>query len=83
MHSPRTQRVSVTLMRMYGRGVYKFLCVHGYIHVIILPSCTMFDRANSNVKLASSSRVEVLERSSRVRELERSSARVSHIKTRE
>ena len=36
----------------------------------MLPSCTMFDRANSNVKLASSSQVEVLERSSRVRLLE-------------
>ena len=82
-------------MRTYGRGVYKFLCVHGYR--IILPSCTVFDRANSNVKLASSSRVEVLERSSRVRVLERSSTstsarvlecegsdlRVSHIETRE
>ena len=62
-------------MRTYGLGVYKFLCVHGYI--IILPSCTMFDRANSNVKLASSSRVEVLERSSRVRVLERSSTSTS------
>ena len=55
-------------MRTYGRGVYKFLCVHGYI--ILLPSCTMFDRANSNVKLArlyaSSSRVEVLHWSARV-----------------
>ena len=49
-------------MRTYRRGVYKFLCVHGYI--ILVPLCTMFDRANSNVKLASSSRVEVLERSS-------------------
>ena len=40
----------------------------------------MFDRANSNVKLASSSRVEssrVLERSSRVRVLERSSTSTS------
>ena len=45
--------------------------MHGYI--IILPSCTMFDRANSNVKLASSSRVEVLERSSRVRGVRSSS----------
>ena len=26
--------------------------------VVIVPSCTMFDRANSNVKLASSSQVE-------------------------
>ena len=45
--------------------------MHGYI--ILVPLCTMLDRANSNVKLASSSRVEVLERSSRVRVLERSS----------
>ena len=26
--------------------------------IVIVPSCTMFDRANSNVKLASSSRVK-------------------------
>ena len=83
-----------TYVRTYRRGVYKFLCVHGYI--ILVPLCTMLDRANSNVKLASSSRVEVLERSSRVRvlecsradlrvklEYECSSARVSHIETRE
>ena len=62
-------------MRTYRRGVYKFLCVHGYI--ILVPLCTMLDRANSNVKLASSSRVEVLERSSRVRVLERSSTSTS------
>ena len=66
-------------MRTYRRGVYKFLCVHGYI--ILLPSCTMFDRANSMSSLArlyaSSSRVEVLERSSRVRVLERSSTSTS------
>ena len=42
---------------------------YGYI-----PSCTMFNRVNSNVKLASSSRVEVLERSSaRVRGVRSSS----------
>ena len=34
--------------------------------IIILPSCAMFDRAKSNVKLASSSRVEVLHWSARV-----------------
>ena len=62
-------------MRTYRRGVYKFLCVHGYI--ILVPLCAMFDRSNSNVKLASSSRVEVLERSSRVRVLERSSTSMS------
>ena len=51
--------------------------MHGYI--ILVPSCTTFDRANLNVKLASSSRVEVLERSSRVRVrvLERSSTSTS------
>ena len=58
--------------RTYRRGVYKFLCVHGYI--ILLPSCTMYDRANS---MSSSSRVEVLERSSRVRVLERSNTSTS------
>ena len=32
--------------------------MHGYPDIVIVPSCTMFDRANSNVKLASSSRVK-------------------------
>ena len=81
-------------MRTYRRGVYKFLCVHGYI--ILLPSCTMFDRANSMsswlgytlVRVESkywSARVLECEGSDlRVKlEYECSSARVSHIETRE
>ena len=49
--------------------------------IIIVPSCTMFDRANSNVKLASSSRVESSSSTSTGAlefeyEYERSSARV-------
>ena len=59
--------------------------MHGYPDIVIVPSCTMFDRANSNVKLASSSRVKytitgALESSTSTGaleyEYERSSARV-------
>ena len=66
----------------------EFISSCACMDIIIVPSCTMFDRANSNVELARSNRVEssiqVLERSSRVRvsstgaleyEYERSSAR--------
>ena len=60
--------------------------------IVIVPSCTMFDRANLNVKLASSSRVKytitgALECEGsdlRVKlEYECSSARVLHIESRE
>ena len=63
----------------------EFISSCACMDIIIVPSCTMFDRANLNVKLASSSRVEssiqVLERSSRVRVLERSSARVRGVQS--
>ena len=36
----------------------EFISSCACMDIIIVPSCTMFDRANSNVKLASSSRVE-------------------------
>ena len=71
----------------------EFISSCACMDIIIVPSCTMFDRANSNVKLASSSRVEsststgALECEGsdlRVKlEYECSSARVSHIETRE
>ena len=64
--------MSVTLIRTGVEFISSCACMD--IHVIIVPSCMIFNRANSNVKLASSSRVEssiqVLERSSRVRVLE-------------
>ena len=56
----------------YARGVYKFLCVHGYNYSTFVYDvrCSMFDCTNSNVRLACSSQVEssiqVLEHSSRV-----------------
>ena len=50
----------------------EFISSCACMDIIIVPSCTMFDRANSNVKLASSSRVE----SSRVLEHSSTSARV-------
>ena len=72
----------------YGRGVYK-LSSCACMDIIIVPSCTMFDRANSNVKLASSSRVEsstgALESSTSTGaleyEYERSSARVRGVRS--
>ena len=57
----------------------EFISSCACMDIIIVPSCTMFDRANSNVKLASSSRVEYeywsARTSARVRALECSSAR--------
>ena len=44
-------------MRHMRTGV-EFISSCACMDIIIVPSCTMFDRANSNVKLASSSRVE-------------------------
>ena len=58
----------------------EFISSCACMDIIIVPSCTMFDRANSNVKLASSSRVES---SARVLEFEyeRSSARVRGVRS--
>ena len=44
-------------MRHMRTGV-EFISSCACMDIIMVPSCTMFDRANSNVKLASSSRVE-------------------------
>ena len=56
--------------------------------ILIVPSCTMFDRANSNVMLASSSRVKYtitgalkLSTSTGALEYERSSARVRGVRS--
>ena len=70
-------------MRHMRTGV-EFISFCACMDIIIVPSCTMFDRANSNVKLAS--RIRVLERSStsgRVLEFEyeRSSARVRGVRS--
>ena len=66
-------------MRHMRTGV-EFISSCACMDIIIVPSCTMFDRANSNIKLASSSRVEYVEYEYwsarvRVRALECSSAR--------
>ena len=62
----------------------EFISSCACMDIIIVPSCTMFDRANSNVKLASSSRVESsTSTSARVLEFEyeRSSARVRGVRS--
>ena len=55
----------------------EFISSCACMDIIIVPSCTMFDRANSNVKLASSSRVEYEYWSARVRAIECSSSSTS------
>ena len=70
-------------MRHMRTGV-EFISSCACMDIIIVPSCRMFDRANSNVKLASSSRVESsTSTGARVLECEGSDLRVSHIETRE
>ena len=63
----------------------EFISSCACMDIIIVPSCTMFDRANSNVKLASSSRVESSTSSTSTGaleyEYERSSARVRGVRS--